>query len=183
MIPPFEHSISLHQLLLLHKDTKPPIQKPLDHHFAIMKFSVVALFAAGALAMPAGNACSSSSSEYPPPSYPTPTTTSSYPYPTPNNGGGEYPPPPPPPPPAYTTSPPAYTTSPPNGGGWGNGGNGGNGGNNGGGNGGNGGGNGGNGGNNGGGHQFKCPSGLYSNPQCCALGILGLADLDCESRK
>ncbi|RWA04332.1 hypothetical protein EKO27_g10773 [Xylaria grammica] len=24
-----------------------------------------------------------------------------------------------------------------------------------------------------------CPSGLYSNPQCCATDILGVADLDC----
>ncbi|KAI0903756.1 hydrophobin-like protein [Ustulina deusta] len=26
-----------------------------------------------------------------------------------------------------------------------------------------------------------CPSGLYSNPQCCATDVLGVADLDCHS--
>ncbi|KAL6857349.1 fungal hydrophobin domain-containing protein [Trichoderma novae-zelandiae] len=26
-----------------------------------------------------------------------------------------------------------------------------------------------------------CPSGLYSNPQCCATSVLGLLDLDCTS--
>lgn len=24
-----------------------------------------------------------------------------------------------------------------------------------------------------------CPDGLYSNPQCCATDVLGVADLDC----
>lgn len=28
-----------------------------------------------------------------------------------------------------------------------------------------------------------CPDGLFSNPQCCATDILGVADLDCHSRK
>ncbi|KAJ8114654.1 hypothetical protein ONZ43_g4850 [Nemania bipapillata] len=28
-----------------------------------------------------------------------------------------------------------------------------------------------------------CPSGLYSVSQCCATDILGIADLDCHSRK
>lgn len=28
-----------------------------------------------------------------------------------------------------------------------------------------------------------CPSGLYSNPQCCATDVLGVADLDCHSRE
>jgi hypothetical protein len=37
-------------------------------------------------------------------------------------------------------------------------------------------------GGNGSGH-FKCPAGLYSNPQCCSVGVLGLADLDCAVRK
>ncbi|KAL7927102.1 fungal hydrophobin domain-containing protein [Trichoderma austrokoningii] len=27
---------------------------------------------------------------------------------------------------------------------------------------------------------FSCPSGLYSNPQCCSVGVLGVADLDCN---
>ncbi|QPG98633.1 beta ketoadipyl CoA thiolase, th1 [Epichloe festucae Fl1] len=38
----------------------------------------------------------------------------------------------------------------------------------------------------GGGNNYKaCPSGLYSNPQCCATNILGVAALDCgnPSRK
>ncbi|KAI1187493.1 fungal hydrophobin-domain-containing protein [Nemania serpens] len=26
-----------------------------------------------------------------------------------------------------------------------------------------------------------CPDGLFSNPQCCATDILGVADLDCHS--
>ncbi|KAI1188160.1 hydrophobin-like protein [Nemania serpens] len=26
-----------------------------------------------------------------------------------------------------------------------------------------------------------CPVGLYSNPQCCATDVLGVADLDCHS--
>ncbi|KAI1111878.1 hydrophobin-like protein [Nemania sp. NC0429] len=26
-----------------------------------------------------------------------------------------------------------------------------------------------------------CPPGLYSNPQCCATDVLGVADLDCHS--
>ncbi|KAJ6782984.1 hypothetical protein PWT90_10380 [Aphanocladium album] len=26
-----------------------------------------------------------------------------------------------------------------------------------------------------------CPKGLISNPQCCAVGVLGVADLDCET--
>lgn len=28
-----------------------------------------------------------------------------------------------------------------------------------------------------------CPSGLYSNLQCCATDVLGVANLDCASRK
>ncbi|PNP46044.1 hypothetical protein TGAMA5MH_02079 [Trichoderma gamsii] len=28
--------------------------------------------------------------------------------------------------------------------------------------------------------QFECPTGLYTNPQCCAADVLGLADLDCD---
>lgn len=28
-----------------------------------------------------------------------------------------------------------------------------------------------------------CPDGLYSSPQCCATDVLGLADLDCATRK
>lgn len=28
-----------------------------------------------------------------------------------------------------------------------------------------------------------CPVGLYSNPQCCATDVLGVADLDCHSRE
>ncbi|UKZ64898.1 uncharacterized protein TrAtP1_006105 [Trichoderma atroviride] len=32
--------------------------------------------------------------------------------------------------------------------------------------------------------QFECPAGLlYSNPQCCSVDVLGIADLDCSSRK
>lgn len=31
--------------------------------------------------------------------------------------------------------------------------------------------------------QFECPTGLYSNAQCCAADVLGIADLDCRSRK
>ncbi|KAI0019885.1 hydrophobin-like protein [Xylariomycetidae sp. FL0641] len=26
-----------------------------------------------------------------------------------------------------------------------------------------------------------CPDGLYSNPQCCATDVLGVADLNCDS--
>ncbi|KAI1196549.1 fungal hydrophobin [Nemania serpens] len=26
-----------------------------------------------------------------------------------------------------------------------------------------------------------CPDGLYSNPQCCATDVLGVADLDCAT--
>ncbi|KAI1358446.1 fungal hydrophobin-domain-containing protein [Xylaria arbuscula] len=33
----------------------------------------------------------------------------------------------------------------------------------------------------GGGAYDACPSGLYSNPQCCATDVLGVADLDCGS--
>ncbi|KAG6186104.1 hypothetical protein E4U10_005883, partial [Claviceps purpurea] len=44
-----------------------------------------------------------------------------------------------------------------------------------------GGGNGGNNGGNGGGSHEVCPSGLYSVPQCCATGLLGVLDLDCQS--
>ncbi|KYK56086.1 fungal hydrophobin [Drechmeria coniospora] len=58
-------------------------------------------------------------------------------------------------------------------GGNGDGGNGGNGGN---GNGGNG-----NGGNGDGGSYVPCRSTLYSNPQCCATDILGVANLDCTT--
>jgi hypothetical protein len=39
---------------------------------------------------------------------------------------------------------------------------------------------GGNGGNGGG---SLCPNGLYSNPQCCATNVLGVAALDCSTRK
>ncbi|KAM0515544.1 hypothetical protein ACHAPE_006071 [Trichoderma viride] len=28
--------------------------------------------------------------------------------------------------------------------------------------------------------EFECPSGLYSNPQCCSTDVLGVADLDCQ---
>ncbi|KAH6605432.1 hypothetical protein Trco_007139 [Trichoderma cornu-damae] len=28
-----------------------------------------------------------------------------------------------------------------------------------------------------------CPSGLYSNPQCCNLDVLGVAGIDCVPRK
>ncbi|KAM3528963.1 hypothetical protein NHJ13051_002109 [Beauveria bassiana] len=28
---------------------------------------------------------------------------------------------------------------------------------------------------------YYCPSGLYSNPQCCAVDVLGVADLDCST--
>ncbi|KJK83510.1 hypothetical protein H634G_01639 [Metarhizium anisopliae BRIP 53293] len=28
---------------------------------------------------------------------------------------------------------------------------------------------------------LACPPGLYSNPQCCALNLLGIAGLDCQS--
>ncbi|KAG5978873.1 beta ketoadipyl CoA thiolase, th1 [Claviceps digitariae] len=38
------------------------------------------------------------------------------------------------------------------------------------------------GGNNGGGDAL-CPSGLYSNPQCCATDVLGVADLNCVNRE
>lgn len=31
--------------------------------------------------------------------------------------------------------------------------------------------------------QFECPGELYSNPQCCSVSVLGLADLDCRTRK
>ena len=31
--------------------------------------------------------------------------------------------------------------------------------------------------------EYKCPAGLYSNAQCCATDILGVADLNCGSRK
>lgn len=30
--------------------------------------------------------------------------------------------------------------------------------------------------------DFKCPSGLYSQKQCCSTQVLGLLALDCESR-
>jgi hypothetical protein len=39
----------------------------------------------------------------------------------------------------------------------------------------------GNNGNNG--NYMACPTGLYSNPQCCSTGILGVAALDCENGK
>lgn len=75
-----------------------------------------------------------------------------------------------------------------NGGGYGNGGgNGGHGNGSGNGGHGNGSGNGGghgNGGGNGDGGEPLCPSGLlYSNPQCCSTDVLGVADLDCATRK
>lgn len=28
-----------------------------------------------------------------------------------------------------------------------------------------------------------CPKGLYSNPQCCATDVLGVADLNCDNRE
>ncbi|KAK6540678.1 beta ketoadipyl CoA thiolase, th1 [Orbilia ellipsospora] len=28
---------------------------------------------------------------------------------------------------------------------------------------------------------FKCPAGLYSNPQCCSTDVLGIAGLDCKN--
>lgn len=28
-----------------------------------------------------------------------------------------------------------------------------------------------------------CPSGLYSNPQCCSVDVLGVLGLDCKSRE
>ncbi|KID80707.1 Hydrophobin 2, partial [Metarhizium brunneum ARSEF 3297] len=28
-----------------------------------------------------------------------------------------------------------------------------------------------------------CPSGLYSNPQCCSTVVLGIVGLDCQSRE
>lgn len=31
------------------------------------------------------------------------------------------------------------------------------------------------------GNYKPCPSGLYSNPQCCALDILGVASVDCKN--
>jgi hypothetical protein len=30
---------------------------------------------------------------------------------------------------------------------------------------------------------YDCPSGLYSVAQCCATDVLGVADLDCKTRK
>ncbi|KAI8946733.1 hydrophobin-like protein [Xylaria longipes] len=35
----------------------------------------------------------------------------------------------------------------------------------------------------GGGSYVPCPSGLYSVPQCCATDVLGVADLNCNSRE
>ncbi|KAI0427581.1 fungal hydrophobin-domain-containing protein [Xylaria sp. FL1042] len=32
-----------------------------------------------------------------------------------------------------------------------------------------------------GGAYDACPGGLYSNPQCCATDVLGVADIDCSS--
>ncbi|KAK5996233.1 Trihydrophobin [Cladobotryum mycophilum] len=34
---------------------------------------------------------------------------------------------------------------------------------------------------NGGGSGPLCPAGLYSNPQCCATDVLGIAALDCSN--
>ncbi|KAF4594860.1 Hydrophobin 2 [Ophiocordyceps camponoti-floridani] len=45
----------------------------------------------------------------------------------------------------------------------------------------NGGGNNNGGGGGGGGGRFSCSPGLYSNAQCCATDVLGVADLDCKS--
>lgn len=30
---------------------------------------------------------------------------------------------------------------------------------------------------------IACPPGLYSNTQCCATDVLGIADLNCASRE
>ncbi|UKZ90376.1 uncharacterized protein TrAFT101_005399 [Trichoderma asperellum] len=36
----------------------------------------------------------------------------------------------------------------------------------------------------GGNNRHLCPSGLlYTNPQCCSAGVLGVADLDCKTRE
>ncbi len=32
-------------------------------------------------------------------------------------------------------------------------------------------------------HPALCPTGLYSNAECCATDVLGVADLDCKPRK
>ena len=34
-----------------------------------------------------------------------------------------------------------------------------------------------------GGGSYACPAGLYSNAQCCATNVLGVAALDCAGRK
>jgi hypothetical protein len=36
---------------------------------------------------------------------------------------------------------------------------------------------------NGGGNVELCPTGLYSNPLCCTVDVLGVADLDCDERE
>jgi hypothetical protein len=34
-----------------------------------------------------------------------------------------------------------------------------------------------------GGSGELCPTGLYSNPLCCAVDVLGVVDLDCDERE
>ncbi|KAL6900033.1 hydrophobin [Trichoderma evansii] len=155
-----------------------------------MKFlAITALLVAGTLAMPASNSCPPPGGDHnppPPPSHPTP----SYPPPPPTNNGGSYPPPPPannggsypPPPDSSKPAPPPPNYTPPHHGDGGDGGHGGGDGGHDGGSGNTGGGNtdGGDSDDGGDGNHFECPRGLYSNPQCCSVGVLGLADLDCS---